>query len=81
MTGDLPADRLPAATEARIQSLAAEGRAQIETAMRRGRARGNRTRIALLRTVGAIAIGTVAAGISILGTVIVLNLVFHYIPT
>jgi hypothetical protein len=76
MQGDLPA-----ATEARIQSLAAEGRARVEEALRHRTSRAERVRVALLRMVGAIAIGTAAAGFSILAMVVLLNLVMHFSPS
>ena len=38
-------------------------------------------RIALLRALGAVAIGICAAGFSILSMVVLLNLVMHYSPS
>jgi hypothetical protein len=72
---------LPAGTQAQIQTLAAKGRTWLEPRLFRRPSMVRRVRIALLRGAGAIAIGIFAAGASILATVIILNLVVHYIPS
>ncbi|MFC2968274.1 hypothetical protein [Acidimangrovimonas pyrenivorans] len=74
-------DDLPPGTRALIQGFSAQGREAIERGVFGAHHRAGRLRDALLRAVGAIAIGICAAGLAIFATVILLNLVFHYAPT
>jgi hypothetical protein len=74
------ADPLSPDLQMRIQSLAAKGRDELELHLF-GRPRGAGWRIMALRAFGAVAIGILAAGMGIFATVVVLNLVFHYVPT
>lgn len=76
MNGDLPAE-----VAVQVQSLAAEGRAQLESALFGRPSGANRLRLALLRGLGAVALGIFAAGLSILSVVVLLNLVMHYSPS
>lgn len=75
------ADDLPPDTRALVQGVSAQGREAIEKGVFGADRRAGRLRDALLRAVGAIAIGICAAGLAIFFSVILLNLVFHYAPS
>lgn len=65
----------------RIQALAAAGRAEIERHVFQYPSRRGVRRITMLRICGAVAIGILSAGLAIVLTAVVLNLVFHYVPS
>jgi hypothetical protein len=73
------ADPLAPDVQVRVQSLAAQGRNELERHLFGPPSRS--WRIVALRALGAVAIGILAAGIAVFLTVVVLNLVFHYVPT
>jgi hypothetical protein len=74
------ADPLAPDVQVSVQSLAAQGRNELERHLFGAKA-GTGWRVMALRALGAVAIGILAAGIAVFLTVVVLNLVFHYVPT
>jgi hypothetical protein len=72
------ADPLPSETRVRLQTLAAEGRRDIERHLFPQYA--NTGRMVILRAIGAVGLGIFAAGLAVFLIVVVLNLVFHYGP-
>lgn len=71
---------LPPELVGRLQTQAAAGRDQLERRLFAGRGLVSRGRLALVRALGAIAIGILSSGIAIAVIVVVLNLIFHYGP-
>lgn len=69
--------------DARIQVglLAQACRDEISDGLAENDARGDRIRLAVVRVIGAMAVGVLATGLSILGIVILLNIFFHFAPS
>jgi hypothetical protein len=72
---------IPPELVGRLQSLSAAGRDQLEQRLFGGQGLVARSRLVLLRALGAIAIGILSSGLAIALIVVVLNLIFHYGPT
>lgn len=74
-------EHLSEETRIQVGLLAQACRDEISDRLAESDARGDRIRLAVVRVIGAMAVGVLATGLSILGIVILLNIFFHFAPS